>query len=506
MNRFTLLLLLPIGCSDFELNGVKESAEAGYRQLQVDPVQVDFGVRQDLSEVTELVTLTSIGSSAVTVSDLSLSGSGAFTVTALSGDLLIEPGESADVAVAYTPLTWDDQADLIVQSDAVEPSMRVGLYGAGLFPGIEIDPVSVAFTSVSGESVHEEITLRSVGTADLDLSQMVVQGEEFTVTGEIPLLLAPGEETVLDATWQPLVEGEISSGKIWLTTNTAEGFSVVPLEGEWPAPCMGLGEAWDRGLLDASSMFDGSTLDLINLSSEEEICIDTWYIWRAPSSQDLAAGSMEDQPGELFPSGTLTMAPGTELQFGPGAMSGPSWWCVEHTQYTSPNKAYVFTGARVPEPLYSWMLEGDQDAIWDWMDENPVVLAARQTNYVELPASGGSAEVTIEVLNAGSMASTAEVWETIGEGFSASGFSLDPDHVIDNKNGSISYVFYVDLDARDLTGSSTDTDYDALQISYTLSTSECTGRETFSPMMTMWTDGSGTERTDTAIPLVVACE
>ena len=40
--------------------------------------------------------------------------------------------------------------------------------------------------------------------------------------------------------YTPEVAGEHAIGKIWLTTNTAAGFAIVPLDAFWGTPCVGL--------------------------------------------------------------------------------------------------------------------------------------------------------------------------------------------------------------------------------------------------------------------------
>ncbi|MDP2313625.1 MAG: choice-of-anchor D domain-containing protein [Pseudomonadota bacterium] len=494
------------GCIDFELEGVKPDEDEGLRDLVVDPGVIDFGILASNAPITQTVTLTSVGDEPVTVSTIDLSGSTAFMLTWASAELTLQPGESADVIVTYTPASFDDEGQIVVRSDAVEPNQAVDLRGAGTYPGILVTPGSLYFESEYGESVDHEVVVSSIGTSDLDLSELFVQGAQFSAVSGIPDVLPPGETTTISVTYTPEVEGETASGKLWITTNTALGYAIVPLEARQIPPCMGLGEAWDRGLLAGNTEIDGGTFRVENYSADEDVCIDNWYVWIAEESQDLGAGDMDADFGDVYPTGSLTIAPEDYQQFDAGRPAGATWWCMELTQNTQPSKSYVFTGARVPEPLLTYMLAGDQDAVWAWQDLNPVLIAGRTTNFVAMPGGGGSAPVTLRITNMGSMDGTAEVRETIPADYTATGFSQAPVRTEAGEDGATVYVFEVWLDERTITGQYEQTGYDIAEITYTLGVPACTGRQYLEPMQTRWVDSDGTDRVGTANPLVVNCK
>lgn len=499
------LTLSLVACSDFALEPVKEIEEDGLAALVADPGALEYGVLASTTPVARTVALTSVGTTPVTVEGLELSGSSAYAVTWTSDGIVLEPGETVDVVVTFTPATHDDQGTLAVVNDGVEPRLLVPLTGANTVPAIAIDPPSLALQTQRRVPVSGEVVVTSVGTADLDIASMYVEGPGFVVEGDVPAVLRPGETTTLDVTWTPAADGETAEGKLWLTTNTPAGFAVVPLSGRDVLPCIGLGEAWDRGLLDAYTLSDGMSFHVEDLSADEDLCVDRWYVWLAESSQDLGAGDMTGDFGGAYPDGRLVVAASSGVTFDAGGSSGPAWWCMEETQYTQPGQDYTFTGARVPEPLLSSMLDRDQDAVWAWMDGNPVPLAARWTNYVEVPTGGGTAEVSLRVLNMGGLDAAAEVRETVPAGYAASGFSVAPTRTEAGDDGATVYVFAVALDARETTGLYQDTLYDEETITYTLATPACAGRQTLPEMETRWTDAEGVERTDTANPLIVDC-
>lgn len=504
--RWVLLSIGLGGCIETELEAVKPDTIEGVRTLEVDPGLVDFGLRSSSAPVTDVVTLTSTGDLPVTVSTIDLSGSTAYTLTWASDTLVLEPTESAEVVVTYTPASYDDDGQMVVRSDASEPEQVVELLGAGLYPAIDIAPASLYFESEYGESVREDFIVYSIGTADLDISDMYVQGAQFTAEGGVPDILAPGESATVTVTYTPEVEGETATGKVWLTTNTPLGYAIVPLEAQPYYPCLGLGEAWDRGLLEAYTEFDGLTLHVGNLSDTEEVCIDNWYVWISTESQDLGAGDMDADFGDVYPTGSLTIAPGDYLQFDAGADGGSSWWCMELYQYTQPNKNYDFIGARVPEPMLTSMLGANQDDVWAFQEDHPVMIAARETNYLSVGEGGGTGEVTIRALNMGSAAGDVEIRETIPAEYTADGFSIAPSRTENGADGATVYVFDARLAAREIHGEYEQVSYDEAVITYTLHVPACRGRQYLPVLETRWDDSDDTARTATANPLVVNCD
>lgn len=504
MGRAALWLALA-GCSDFALEKVAEPQEEGTRILTATPDLVEFGVLGAGATAAETVTLRSTGTLAVSIASLQVSGSSAYTIAWPETDDLLEPDEELDVVVTYVPVSHDDQASLVAESDAVDPRLVVAILGAGTWPAIAVDPSSVYVETSYELPVEEVVLVESVGTADLVVSDMVVEGASFSAEADLPFTLAPGETAPITVTYTPIEEGETAIGKLWLTTNTPDGYAIVPLEGRDVQPCIGLGEAWDRGFLDAHTQGDGLTFEVENLSGDTDVCIDDWYVWLSEGSQDLGAGDMDGDAGGTYPAGSLTLAAGSSIEFDASGSRGPAWWCMEQTQYTSPNQDYDFTGARVPEPLLSSMRGSDQGSVWDWMAANPVVIAGRWTNYVEVSEGGGSAPVSLRILNMGGQSAVAEVRETLPEGWSMTAASPPPAWEETDDNGGTVYVWQVSLDARVETDLYSPTGYDEETLTYTIGVPPCRGRQVLTPMETSWEDGDGVARTDTANPLVVRC-
>lgn len=501
-----LLLLLVVGCIDNTVKEVQETPDEAHKLLMVAPSEVDYGISSTNAPIAQAVTLTADGASPVTISSLTVTGSTAFTLTWPDGDVVLQPSQSTEVVVTYIPTTAADAGTLVVTSDAETPVQTVPLTGGGTFPQIEVSPSVVYIDSPYPGSQAALVHVRSVGSSDLHIDSMLVQGDPFSATGPIPIVLAPGAETDLTVVYTPRGEGDASSGQLWLTTNTAIGYTMVPLEGEVPPECIGLGEAWDRGLLTVMLGGFGGELILHNLGGDDDICIDRWYMYLSDGSQDAAAGDPNYDPNTEYPDGTLNLLTNSAVGFDYANPSNPAWWCVEHTQYTAGAESYEFTGAHVPDPLLAAMLAGDQDAVWAYQENNPVVLVGRETNYVELAGAGASAEVTLWTSNIGEVAISPQVYETIPAGFSASGFAPAPISTVVHGDGSTTLGFATTLAGRVASETGADTEYARGVVTYTLTMDEpCIGRVPAPEAQATWVDSSGDTYTSTANPLVIRC-
>lgn len=498
------VLLLLAACQDNALKRV-ETDSAAPPELTVSPEAIDFGASGPGEPRTEVFTLTSVGGGAVHLADVRVYGSTAFTLAALS-ETTIEPGDSMDVAVTWDPQSYDDDAHVQIDSDAVTAQLQVSLTGQGLYPGIEVDPASMSFTSTYGEEAVDMLTVRSVGAVDLVVSQTLLTGASFAIQTDTPdgaFTLAPGEQRSFPVTYTPPGEDDTSTGNVWFSTNTADPSVVVPLFGETGVPCYGLGEAWDRGLLGVTMSAVGALI-VHNASTDTPVCMDQWYVFLSDDSQDALAGDTDYDLSGDYPFGSITIDPGTSQAFSYGRLAGDAWWCMEHEQYTQASMSYTFFGARAPGPLLDRALAGDQDGLWARQEDEPVVVVGRTRQYLGIDG-GESGQTGLRALNVGDVGVSADLSETVPAGFVASGFSVAPDVTVVNGDGSTTYGWTVALDARTVVAGHGNTTYDTVDVTYTLTRSgACAGTVTAPEATATWSDRDGAE-VSTANPLVVRC-
>ncbi|MAA78381.1 MAG: hypothetical protein CL916_03910 [Deltaproteobacteria bacterium] len=201
--------------------------EIEYPALVVDPSSVDFGLVDPQTSSTEVVTFRNEGPVALDISEIILEGT-PFTAASAAPIGLLGPGDSTEMILSYTPQNINDAGWLKVFSDDPQsPETLVPLIGQGAIPLLIIDPPELDMGWASLTEPNEDgFTLRNEGGADLTITQTLLIGTEFEMFGgpELPITLAPGEETWVDIRYAPLDFGE-HSAPFWVESNTPGGTS-----------------------------------------------------------------------------------------------------------------------------------------------------------------------------------------------------------------------------------------------------------------------------------------
>lgn len=497
-----------LACSDYGVDRIDdEPLGAGDRVLQVLPEVIDFGTVAAGTVAVDSFTISSIGAASVELEPLHVQGSGTFTIM---GDPLPErlsPGATVEVEVAYQPATSEDQAAVIVASNATVQQISVDLFGLGVMPDLVLDPQLVDLRSYDGNPVYGSFVARNDGVVDLVVDSWVRQGENFEVDTELPTTLGPGEESVIDVTWYPESEGT-ELGYFWASSNDPDGNEVATLQGWFQLPCLGLHEAVTRDYAEISSNSEG--IVVTHVGEDLDVCIDRWYVYVSDHTQDAGAGDPLFLESDIYgEGGSILLERGESVTFNYASADKPAWWCVEETQLTATAYSFHFTGARVPPVLLDTMLGGGIDpntAVWKDIRDNPMMIVGRERGWATTVA-GGSSYVEIEATNIGRTAGSAVVYETIPAGMVASNIDPAPiDEVVDD-DGGITYAWEVELDAAVDTDQDTQTIYDTASITYSLTIEDeaCFVRARVTEPVVQWDDASGITRQAKGSPLIIEC-
>lgn len=233
-----LATLLLAACVDYDLEK-QAPGESGIAALRVEPTTVDFGGVTSGASATGTFTLYSEGDVGVDVTDIQLD-SAAFVLSSAEPLGMLEPGETADVVVTYTPVNPSDSAQALVHSDDPDdPQIRVDLTGGGLLPGLLLDPGYLDWGNVeSGEISTGTISVINDGEADLTLTSLTVTGDapfSSLFAEALPLVVEPGDSVPVEIQYAPSETGRYT-GTLWVGSNAPSGVASAPLTGNSGIP------------------------------------------------------------------------------------------------------------------------------------------------------------------------------------------------------------------------------------------------------------------------------
>jgi len=159
---FIALLSFSQGCMESTITPIKDPPIEGTPQIQVDPSPVDFGVVPDGEQSAEIVTLSSLGDAALSISAMRIGvGRETFTLMApITG--VFEPNTFTELTITYTSDGSETIGELeILSNDPVNPNLRVPLLA-----GAEI-PVDTGDSADTAPPLSAPVALCSVDPAEI---------------------------------------------------------------------------------------------------------------------------------------------------------------------------------------------------------------------------------------------------------------------------------------------------------------------------------------------------
>lgn len=245
----------------------------------------------------ETLVIRNTGTSPLTGLSSFVDGTHADDFPAESPDLeTLAPGESTLVRIHFQPTaTGARNATLqIFSNDADEASFEINLAGNGMpapeiaAPEISIgranginlnDGSGIGFggTLLNSSSATEVLTIRNIGTANLDRISIILDGihaSDFVLGGAPAASLAPGAETTFTATFKPTATG-IRSAAIRIASSDADESTFdIALDGEGVAmPEIAVERASGYGLTHAISTVEFTGVVLGSIPDTEILTI-----------------------------------------------------------------------------------------------------------------------------------------------------------------------------------------------------------------------------------------
>src|SRR5581483_1728975 len=200
--------------------------------LGVTPTTLDFGNTVVGTNSTQSVTLRNTGSASIAISQAAVAGSG-FSISGLSLPLTLTTGQSAPFSVKFAPQAAGAVTGTItVVSDASNSPATVSLSGNGATVLVAPNPASINFGTVAiNTSSTQTVTLTNTGTSSATLSQAVVTGAGFSLSGlSLPLTLGAGQNATFTTRFAPQAAGSVT-GSVEVVSNAANSPTTVSLSG-----------------------------------------------------------------------------------------------------------------------------------------------------------------------------------------------------------------------------------------------------------------------------------
>jgi hypothetical protein len=202
--------------------------------LTANPSSLNFGSVQVGSNQPLSETLTNSGGSGITVTQVTVTGTG-FSISGLSLPLNLAAGQRQPFTVTFAPQSGgSSNGNLAIVSSGSNPTVNVPLSGSGLAPrALAPNPSSLNFANVQvgNDQTASETLTNSSGSSSVTISQAGITGTGFSMSGLTPpVVLTPGQSYTFSVAFTPPSAGN-DSGSIAVTSNASNPNLTIPLTG-----------------------------------------------------------------------------------------------------------------------------------------------------------------------------------------------------------------------------------------------------------------------------------
>lgn len=200
--------------------------------LDVSPNPVKFGDVAVGASATQTVTVTNGGVGNVTLSKITMSGTG-FSISGPATPMTFTPGESVNFTAAFKPTAAGLQSgNITITIGTLVPQMVATVTATGVAPSIGVTPTSISFGNVNvGNPVSQTIQLTNGGTANGTINSVSATGTGFSVSGlTTPQTLTPGQSVTFTAEFNPPGSGA-KTGSISISSSSSSSPLDVSLSG-----------------------------------------------------------------------------------------------------------------------------------------------------------------------------------------------------------------------------------------------------------------------------------
>src|ERR1700733_11430223 len=225
-----LAILVTSGCVGAAGKSSNAAAATG-PSIEMSPSIVSFGNLAVGQSTTKTVTVTNDGTELLTISAISVTGTG-FSASGPKLPLSLSAGQSASISAVFKPTAGTaDTGTITITSNADGSPSRIALSGTGTTTSaaeLTATPSSIAFGSVAvGSEATQTIKLANTGSAAVAISKVAFSGTGVSVSGvTAPMTLDGGKSASLTVTYKPTSPTTLS-GSVTITSNASDSSMVI---------------------------------------------------------------------------------------------------------------------------------------------------------------------------------------------------------------------------------------------------------------------------------------
>jgi hypothetical protein len=201
-------------------------------QLTANPANLGFGSVATGSSSTLAETLTNSGGSALTISQITPSGTG-FSFSGISLPLTLSAAQSVTFKASFAPQSAGSVAgSFLISSNGSNPAVSVPSTGTGTLPGeLAVAPSTINFGNVMVRTTQNQTSTLSASNAPVIVTSLGVSGSQFSVSGiALPVTIAAGNSVSFQLTFAPKAAGSVSAN-VTFASNASNSPAVQSLTG-----------------------------------------------------------------------------------------------------------------------------------------------------------------------------------------------------------------------------------------------------------------------------------
>src|SRR3984885_3427102 len=227
-----LAILVTSGCVGAAGKSSNAAAATG-PSIEISSSTVSFGDLAVGQSATKTVTVTNDGTGVLTVSAISVTGTG-FSASGPKLPMSLSAGQSTSISAVFKPTAGNAETGTItITSNAEGSPSRIALSGTGTTTSateLTATPSSIAFGSVAvGSEATQTIKLANTGSAAVAISKVAFSGTGVSVSGvTAPMTLDGGKSASLTVTYKPTSPTTLS-GSVTITSNASDSSMVIGL-------------------------------------------------------------------------------------------------------------------------------------------------------------------------------------------------------------------------------------------------------------------------------------